>query len=174
MKKQAIIAAVILFCTNPLLAQTSLSELPKREYFNFWVGEWELQWESSDGTMEYGTNTIEKILDGMVIKENFEAITGEMKGYIGKSFTVFDSTTNSWYQTWVDNQGSYLDFVGTVENEDRIFLRHTEDKAGQPIIQRMVFYDITKDQFSWKWEKSIDDGQNWEILWKIAYRRHGK
>jgi len=30
----------------------------------------------------------------------------------GRSISIFDATDKKWKQTWVDSQGSYLDFVG--------------------------------------------------------------
>ena len=155
-------------------AQTSLAELNPEEYFDFWIGKWELQWQSTDGSVEHGTNNIEKILDGKVIKENFEATSGTMDGYIGKSYSVYNAQTQQWKQTWVDNQGAYLDFVGRFQNNDRIFIRRSEDSSGRSITQRMVFYDISENEFKWRWEKSEDNEKSWQILWKIAYRRHGK
>jgi len=35
----------------------------------------------------------------------------------------------------------------------------------------MVFSDIERDRFVWRWERSYDDGQTWETLWTIDYRR---
>ena len=153
-------------------AQISLSDLRPSEYFDFWIGEWKLSWQAQDGTTEYGTNTIERILDGKVIKENFEATSGQMKGFIGKSYSVYNSQSGEWKQTWVDNQGAYLDFVGKFQNDKRIFIREAKDANGNPILQRMVFYDITRDSFTWDWEKSTDNGNTWQLQWKITYRRH--
>jgi len=174
MKRYLLILFLLIVGISNAPAQISLTEIEPEGYFDFWIGQWDLQWKASDGTIERGTNKIEKILDGKVIKENFEATVGEMDGYIGKSYSVYNAQTNQWKQTWVDNQGAYLDFVGKFEDNDRIFLRHSQDSSGTSIIQRMVFYDISQDQFSWRWEKSTDDGKSWHILWKIAYRRHGK
>ncbi|NGP89050.1 hypothetical protein G3569_11865 [Aliifodinibius halophilus] len=157
---------------NFSVAQQSLNELSPPEYFDFWIGDWELRWGNSDGTIGKGTNNIEKILDGKVIKENFKATEGAMTGYVGKSYSVYNSKTGKWKQTWVDNQGAYLDFTGRFKDEQRIFRRETTNEQGDQIIQRMVFYKIKKDSFMWRWEKSEDNGKNWEILWKIAYRRH--
>jgi hypothetical protein len=85
-----ILTAIVLFGASlqPIMAQHSLNELEPSEYFDFWIGEWELTWEASEGSIETGTNTIEYVLDGNVIKENFEAITGQMAGYVGKSYSV--------------------------------------------------------------------------------------
>lgn len=151
---------------------TSINELDASEYFDFWVGEWDLTWQASNGTTEKGMNTIERVLNGKVIKENFEATTGKLKGYIGKSYSVYNPSSGKWKQTWVDNSGGYLDFVGKFEDNKRIFIREGQDRNGNPIMQRMVFYDITEDSFTWDWEKSTNNGKSWQLQWRIAYQRH--
>ncbi|MDZ7691908.1 MAG: hypothetical protein U5K69_12405 [Balneolaceae bacterium] len=37
------------------------------------------------------------------ILENFEATSGSMYGYEGKSFPAYDQDTGTWKQTWVDD-----------------------------------------------------------------------
>lgn len=84
---------------NTAHAQTSLSELKPEEYFNFWVGEWELTGEDADGITAHGTNHIEKVLDGNVIKENFEAHSGAYEGFTGRSNSVYQPHFGTWKQT---------------------------------------------------------------------------
>lgn len=171
LKVLLVIITVFVGC-QPALAQTSLSKLEPAEYFDFWLGKWDLTWQASDGSTETGTNTIERILNDKVIKENFEATSGQLAGFIGKSYSVYNANTNEWKQTWVDNNGGYWDFVGKFEGDKRIFIRQGHNANGNPIMQRMVFYDITKNSFTWDWEKSTDNGATWQLQWKIAYRRH--
>lgn len=166
-----LIIPFFLLMSSVASAQTDIKELTAERYFDFWLGEWNLTWKAEDGSVEKGTNTIERILNGKVIKENFEAVSGGMKGYIGKSYSVYNPQTGEWKQTWVDNNGAYLDFNGKVDGNKRIFIRETKDQDGNRILQRMVFYDITENSFTWDWERSADNGKNWELQWKIAYQR---
>jgi hypothetical protein len=152
-------------------AQNDLSELNPEEYFNFWLGEWKLTWEDADGTTANGTNHIEKVLDGAVIKENFEAHSGSFEGYKGKSYSVYNPQSGQWHQTWVDNNGGYLDFRGEIEGNKRIFKRKGLNPMGEEILQRMVFYDITENSLTWDWEISSDNGQTWQLRWRIFYER---
>lgn len=151
--------------------ETRLSELEPEAYFDFWVGKWNLTWEDADGAVAKGTNHIEKVLDGKVIKENFEAQSGAYEGFVGKSYSVYNSNTGEWKQTWVDNQGGYLDFMGKFEGNKRIFIREGINQEGEPILQRMVFYDITEDSLTWDWEMSEDNGETWQLQWRINYER---
>lgn len=152
-------------------AQINLDELNPEQYFDFWLGTWELTWEDADGTEGQGINHIERILDGKVIKENFETLSGSNKGFIGKSYSVYNPRTNEWKQTWVDNSSGYLDFTGEFEDDKRIFKRKGVNKQGEEILQRMVFYDITQNSLTWDWEISEDDGESWQLRWRIFYER---
>ena len=136
--------------------------------FDFWIGEWKAEWENSDGEKITGTNKITKILGSCVIEENFNGNPGN--NLIGKSFTVFNKHINKWQQTWVDNYGSYMNFTGEYKDEKMILEREV-NSDGNILKQRMVFYNIKKDSFIWDWEKSTDNGKNWELAWKIYYSR---
>jgi hypothetical protein len=36
---------------------------------------------------------------------------------------------------------------------------------------RMVFFNIGEIELDWQWERSEDGGENWNVLWRIHYRR---
>ena len=149
----------------------STNGLAPQKYFDFWVGTWELTWEDANGSTAEGVNKIEKILNDKVIKENFEGLTGQNKGYIGKSWSVYNPSTKEWKQTWVDNSGGYLEFTGAIDGDKRIFRREAINQQGNKVLQRMVFYDIKVDSFTWDWESSLDDGESWTLQWRILYKR---
>jgi hypothetical protein len=136
--------------------------------FDFWVGTWDLTW-GEDGR---GQNVISKILDGRIIHESFTVFPTEPQtaSLSGISVSAYDETKAIWQQTWVDSQGSYLDFIGTFADGQMILSRKTEiDEL--PIYQRMVFSDITVNSLDWSWERSADHGKTWKPLWQIHYVR---
>ena len=129
--------------------------------FDFWLGEWNVTW-GEDGK---GTNHIERILDGKIIQENFIA-----PDLHGMSVSVYDPERGLWCQTWVDNNGTYLDFTGKFEDGKMILSRDAIVK-GQACKQRMVWCDIQENKLEWNWERSDDNGQTWRVLWQIHYTR---
>lgn len=155
-----------------VIAQERVTELDPEEYFDFWVGEWSLEWTDADGMKGKGTNVIHKVLDGVVIEENFNVTEGRLAGYKGKSVSVYNPQRKSWHQAWVDNQGGYIDLTGRIDGENRIFQTgEREGPNGAKVISRMVFYEIQSDSFIWDWESSTDDGKNWNLNWRIYYTR---
>jgi hypothetical protein len=101
-----------------------------------------------------------------VIEESFEGIdpSGDLDG---RSLSVLDARDGQWRQTWVDSTGAYLDFVGATLDGGISFERTAADGTRQ----RMRWLDISNDQLNWHWERSVDGGATWELLWAIAYRR---
>lgn len=81
---------------------------------DFWVGEWKLTWPATgQNPAGTGTNRITKILGGCVVQENFRG--GGPQPLVGMSVSTYSPQSKRWRQTWVDDQGSYLDFTGGPE-----------------------------------------------------------
>ena len=138
---------------------------PEFRQFDFWLGQWDLSWK--DGGL--GSNVITPELDSCVIEESFEALDGS--GFRGNSVSTFDRKTGQWRQTWVDNQGGYLDFTGGMEDGRMILSRSFVDSTGSTVHQRMVWFNIEDSSLDWNWERSEDGGDTWTTLWAIHYER---
>lgn len=163
---------VLMFCLSVALqtvsAQSDSTDKPcsaaEASQFDFWIGKWDLTW----GDSLKGTNIITKELDGCVIHEHF---SDPKERFYGRSYSVYNSTKKLWQQTWVDNQGNYLDFEGGFENEKMTLSRSFVGPKGKTVMQRMVFFNISDSSLDWSWESSLDRGKNWKQLWLIHYKR---
>lgn len=136
---------------------------PEAAQFDFWLGDWDAVW----GENQRGVNRITKRWNRVIVEE-FDGKPG--MPLEGHSVSVYDTNLKQWKQTWVDNEGSYLDFTGGFV-DGKMTLGRVARKDGQTIHQRMVWYDITPDAFTWSWERSLDGGKSWEVVWKIDYTR---
>ena len=168
---RTILIAFILLCLNTefILSQDSKPcSAPEFSQFNFWVGKWNLEWKNEDGSTGYGTNNITKPLGDCVIEEHFSTADSSFRG---KSVSTYNTHKKLWQQTWVDNNGAYLDFTGGFEDGKMILSRKAMNREGKEVIQRMVWYNIIENEFDWNWELSRDDGSSWNVLWKIPYTR---
>jgi len=132
----------------------------------FWLDEWDLTWDGGRGT-----NRLTRILDDRVILEQFDEIgaPGDT-ALVGQSWSVFDVERKRSHQTWVDNQGGYLELRGDIVDRCFAFVRAAPER-GENVRQRMVFRDVEPDSFRWTWESSDDDGATWAVRWEIAYLR---
>jgi hypothetical protein len=142
---------------------------PEASQFDFWLGDWDLTWSDS----LHGTNHVEKIMDGCTVQENFN---DPGIGYSGKSWSVYNRNYKMWQQTWVDNQGGYIDLTGGMMSDSMVLttaervVPTTVSPTGK-MINRMVFYKIKPDSFDWNWEASTDGGKTWKRDWHIHYER---
>ena len=134
---------------------------------DFWLGAWDATWEGG-----HGTNRLRRILRDRVVLEEFDEAeeSGGDEALHGRSWSVFDPDRHAWRQTWVDDQGSYLELVGTRVDGWFSFERAAPER-GPDVRQRMVFRDVTADAFRWTWESSLDAGASWVVRWAIDYRR---
>lgn len=136
----------------------------EQHQLDFWVGEWDLTWPGNHaGEVQHGTNSIRRVLDSCVVEETFSG--GTFMHLRGKSVSIFDTTARKWKQTWVDNEGSYLDFVGEFKDGQMILAREVTRPDGTKARQRMVFKNIGADELDWSWEASKDGGKTWQTNW---------
>ena len=143
---------------------------PEQKQLEFWVGDWDLTWPGEkQGELGHGTNSIHRMLDSCVVQENFSG--GSAMHLRGMSVSIFDTRAHKWKQTWVDNEGGYLDFVGEFKDGQMILARDGVRPDGTKVIQRMVFKNITAKEFDWNWEASTDGGKSWQVVWPIHYKR---
>ena len=127
--------------------------------------------ENADGSTAVGTNRISKILDEKVLQENFE---DPLSGFKGTSISVYNPKMDQWFQSWADNKGGFFSFYGELNDENPVFRTIAQNIDGHSIVRRMVFKDITEDNFVWEWEVSRDGGLNWELRWRMHYSRKDK
>jgi len=169
-----ILAAVIPLLAPFLFADVQATQpnpcvTSQQKQFDFWVGEWSLTWPGAKpGEVGHGTNSIKRILDGCVVQENFSG--GDSMHLRGTSVSTFDARSNRWKQTWVDNEGGYLDFVGDFSN-GQMNLQREAVRNGKTTLQRMVWKNISANELDWSWESSADGGETWRVNWLIHYKR---
>ena len=165
MKIRVVVICFLLLCGSLLQAQSGQKPCSAEQFsqFDFWIGDWMLTWSDT----LHGTNSITKEFNDCVIYEHFDGNPGAK--FKGMSVSTFNMNTKMWHQTWVDDQGGYLDFKGGMVADSMILTRSFE-KQGSTIFQRMVWFDITGESFSWNWERSVDN-KNWKVAWAIEYKR---
>ncbi len=138
-------------------------DAPHGGQFDFWLGSWKVHHLA--GSEVDGSNEVGWTLDGAVLWEQFSAGSDPFTGW---SFSV-PVEGRGWVQTWVDNTGAYLDFVGGWLG-DRMVLER--DRAGAPPTrQRMTWHSITQDGFVWDWSARTAPETVWELVWRLRYDR---
>jgi hypothetical protein len=170
------LSLILTVACSSLAAQPSPKpcDRPEQKQFDFWVGDWELTSPGAkSGGVVHHRNTVQRILGGCIVQENFVGSDApdQLPQLIGISVSVFEPNSGKWKQTWVDNQGGYLDFTGEFKDGQMILSREATRPDGSKVMQRMVWKNITANEFDWSWERSKDGGKTWEVLWPIHYKR---
>ena len=148
-------------------AEVFTLQLDAARQFDFWLGEWDCSWDDGD-QRHVATNSVYLDLDGKVVVENFDGRPS--LDFQGLSFSVYDRNAGCWKQTWVDSEGSYLDFAGSFEN-GVMELRRDGEVEGSLALFRMRWENIERDSLDWSWQRSDDGGETWTSLWEIEYSR---
>jgi hypothetical protein len=167
--KKYISIIFLLLVTSGMFGQNTVSQkpcsAPEAAQFDFWVGDWDLTWSDTS----HGTNRVLKIMDGCTVHENFRS---PAMNYSGSSWSVYNTRKKIWQQTWVDNMGGYIALTGKFENNEMTLTTAPQKLPdGTEIISRMVFYNITPQNFDWRWESTTGNSATWKTNWLIHYKR---
>jgi tetratricopeptide (TPR) repeat protein len=136
---------------------------PVYKQFDFWVGEWNV----FVGGSQAGTNSVQKILGGCVVFENWT----DMAGRGGKSFNTFNSQKGKWQQTWVDDRGSIIEFFGEGKDGVMAYQAETLGSGGAKLLHRMTFTKLSDNRVRQLWEQSNDGGKTWTVAFDGEYQR---
>ena len=135
--------------------------------FDFWIGDWEVK--NTAGNLA-GTNRIESILGGCVIRESWQGAQGPA----GTSLNLY-APDGKWHQIWVDNQGSLLELAGGLEDGKMVMRGTTPSRPepGKTVIHRVTWAPLDGGRVRQLWEASRDDGKTWAVQFDGTYSRKG-
>ncbi len=151
--------------TNGEQAQRNARPVEQASYrqLDFWVGEWDV----INGKEPAGTSSVQRILDGCVIFENWSGA----KGYAGKSFNFYQAEIGQWRQVWVDNRGGVLEFTGEYKDGAMYYRGESRDGNSTKLLHRMTFFKLSSDRVRQLWEQSKDEGKTWTVAFDGDYQR---
>jgi hypothetical protein len=162
--------------------ETTTNELPPPDEhmkeMEWFIGEWDVvsRMLMADGQwMEENVSSINTyVLNGHVILENFVGPLGG-EPFEAWSLRKYNPVKGKWEQRWVDTSASgFADWTGSYADDQ--FIGHAnrtlnEDGTIKASAVREVFYNITEDSFSWKFETTEDGGETWTETWTLEYTR---
>ena len=151
--------------------QSALKSCDEKEEFHmldFWIGEWNVY----EGNNLAGTNTIEKIVKGCAIIENWTSKGGSE----GKSFFYYYPQEKRWKQVWVtQNPFSWggvkeKEHIETLDNGAMRFQGKIISRNGKEIYDRTTLTPMENGQVRQVIESSIDGGESWKINFDAIYK----
>lgn len=136
---------------------------PHSHQFDFWIGEW---YVTANGQVA-GTNSIQPILDGCVLQENWLGASGSA----GSSFNFYNPQAEKWQQFWVWRNGTTLETEGGFSDGKMVLEGESIDRTGNPITNRITWYDNEDGTVRQHWQISTDGGATWQNAFDGLYTR---
>jgi hypothetical protein len=140
---------------------------PEYRQFDFWVGVWEVR--DPEGALA-GTNSITPILGGCVLEESWKG-DGGMSGH---SYNTYVPARGQWHQTWVDDQGGFLQLDGKY-SDSRMVLSSAEvpsrREPGVMVTHRITWERLAEGKVRQVWQASKDQGRSWSVVFDGTYSR---
>lgn len=156
---------------SPLLAAGHASGAcgaPVYRQFDFFAGNWDTHdLEASDHSKVIARNTVDIILDGCVVHENYV----QNDGHHGESYSLYVAATGKWHQSWVTNRGELLLLDGGMQG-DRMVFTGVERKAGKPDAPVRVVWYRQGNGVRETAERSPDGGKTWQSEFDILFTPH--
>ena len=136
---------------------SSACTAPEYRQFDFWVGKWDVL---TPGGAPAGTNSITRKLGGCLIEESWTSAAGNR----GRSLNFYDAATDSWYQTWVDQNGLNLRLNGGFVT-GAMMLGGPRGAALDRVSWSVIAPSVVR-QF---WEQSTDGGTTYTTVFDGHY-----
>jgi hypothetical protein len=147
--------------------KTPCTANPVYRQLDFWIGDWDVYGLNGK---KAGDSRIELILDSCIILENWKSASSN---YSGKSFNTYNSTSNQWQQTWVDNIGGTLEYLEGNYNNNRMTFQTKPFNFSKDTIavRKLSLYNLSSDKVRQHFEITKDNGVTWKTEYDLQYRR---
>ncbi len=136
--------------------------------FDGFVGTWHCDYThfNEDGTVKErypGHLTFGWILQGQALQDVWTGDKGDGRGewQVGTSVRFFDPSADMWTVVWILPEAAAVVTVSGGEVDGRIVLEGVNADGSR---RRWSFHDVRDDSFTWRGERSTDDGRSWTLL----------
>jgi hypothetical protein len=145
--------------------------------FDQFVGTWACEYKhfADDGSLKErypGHVTFAWILDGRALQDVWSGDRGDGEGErpVGTSIRFFDAKAARWIVVWILPEASVVTIVRGGAVDDRIVLEGTNTDGSR---RRWSFNEIRPNSFTWRGEKSTDEGATWQLVAEYPMVRSG-
>lgn len=162
LKTLVVILSILTMCASSAFSQPD-STFRKMDFL---IGSWEFDAKSlmPDGTYQSQVfySEVSHIFGGNASKDDFmfKGENGESIIY-GSTIRSYDAQSKKWKMLWYNFNLSFItEMTGDYLDGEFHFNGEGSDERGD-YLEKIVFYDISENQYSWKSDKSYDNGETW-------------
>ena len=131
---------------------------------DFWLGDWAV---SAPGGTKTSASKVFLELDQCLVVESWDGVGG----HTGKNMFAYSADDKSWHGLFTDNEGRVHVFEGKVSAGAAEFTGPGRSETGAAVLNRIKVIRINADQVEQTWEKSIDNGATWSVVFRGVYSR---
>lgn len=139
--------------------------------FDFWIGDWDVRPTGSDTVIAH--SIISEAAGGCAIREDYRQTIGPggaPSDYQGASFSVFDTTSGTWRQFYIDSAGAVTVFEGGPISDGAMVLVAPGKAPGE--LRSMTLTPQPDGSVRQVGALSVDNGTSWSPgTYDFTYRR---
>ena len=139
---------------------------PRYRAFDFWVGEWDVRPTGHPEAKAHQHSSIQRILGGCVIFEDYAYEGGQ---YEGKSFNIFDVNSGKWHQTYVDSTGTSHEWDGEVRDNVMYYVGANLTAEGGRSWDKITYFKLDNGHVRHLSQRSKDGGKTWDTYFDADY-----
>ena len=161
------ILILFLFPANGFAAPDSGScaRNPEIRQFDYWLGSWKI---GAAGSSQNAHSTVSLLLDNCLIVENWDG----GRGHYGQNSFGYSAEDRNWYGLFADNEGRVHVFTsGKVASGSAEFKGTSLGPNGETVLNRVKVVRLNSDKVEQVWEKSINNGTSWNVVFRGEYSR---
>lgn len=155
------------FATNGFAATgaDSCAANPANRQLDYWLGNWKIGAEGSSGNAH---STVGLSLDKCLVVENWDG----GRGHYGQNAFGYSADDKSWYGMFADNEGRVHVFTsGKIADGSAEFEGASRGPNGESVLNRVKVIRLNANKVEQTWEKSNDNGANWNVVFRGEYLR---
>lgn len=159
---------LLIFALSFLFMSSIHAQKEQLKKLDFFIGEWLLETKDiqPDGSFKKGTakSSVSYILDGYAIQDDYRVLDENNEVvFRGTSIRSFNSKTGKFQIVWIMPGFTGLTDITAEFMGSRLVGNGKGYDENGPFIERFEYYNISKDRYAFKMDRSYDNGNNWII-----------
>ncbi len=138
---------------------------PAHRALDFWLGSWRVV--TGEQQQQVGNNSIQKILNGCAIIENWKSVTGGE----GKSLFYYHDVEKTWKQVWITDGQRVKEkhLIAVLDGGGVRFQGEIRLPDGGIVLDRTTLIPLEEKKIRQLIEQSADGGDTWQVGFDALY-----
>ncbi len=138
---------------------------PAHRVLDFWLGSWRVV--TGEDQRQVGKNSIQKILNGCAIIENWQSLAGGE----GKSLFYYHDVEKTWKQVWITDGQRLKEkhLIAVLDGGAVRFQGEIPLPNGDLVLDRTTLVPLPENRVRQIIEQSSDGGETWQVGFDALY-----